>query len=54
MTADQWNAVICVNLNSVFNVTQPLIQGMTERGYGRIINISSIGGGMGVALAVER
>ena len=47
MTADQWNAVIAVNLNSVFNVTQPLIQGMTERGYGRIINISSINGQKG-------
>ena len=47
MSPDQWNAVIDVNLNSVFNVTQPLIQGMTDRGFGRIINISSINGQKG-------
>ena len=47
MSADQWNAVINVNLNSVFNVTQPLIEGMMNRGYGRIVNISSINGQKG-------
>ena len=47
MSPDQWNAVIDVNLNSVFNVTQPLIQGMTDRGFGRVINISSINGQKG-------
>ena len=47
MSVEQWNAVINVNLNSVFNVTQPLIEGMMNRGYGRIINISSINGQKG-------
>ena len=47
MTPDQWNAVINVNLTSVYNCTQPLIEGMTERGWGRVINISSINGQKG-------
>ncbi len=47
MTADQWNAVINTNLNSAFNVTSQVIQGMTERGFGRIINISSVNGQRG-------
>lgn len=47
MTADQWNAVINTNLNSAFNVTQHLVNGMTERGFGRIINISSVNGQKG-------
>ncbi len=47
MTADQWNAVIDTNLNSAFNVTQHLVNGMTERGFGRIINISSVNGQKG-------
>ena len=47
MSSEQWNAVINVNLNSVFNVTQPLIEGMTNRGFGRIVNISSINGQKG-------
>jgi acetoacetyl-CoA reductase len=42
MTLEQWNAVISTNLNSVFNVTRHVIEGMIERGYGRVINISSI------------
>ncbi len=42
-----WNAVINVNLNSVFNVTRQVWEGMLERGYGRIINISSVNGQRG-------
>ena len=42
MTPDQWRAVLATNLDSVFNVTRHVIDGMTERGWGRIINISSV------------
>lgn len=44
MTAQQWGDVINTNLNSVFNVTRPVIEGMRERRWGRIIQISSING----------
>ncbi|WP_411832261.1 beta-ketoacyl-ACP reductase [Pseudoxanthomonas mexicana] len=44
MTAQQWGDVINTNLNSVFNVTRPVIEGMRERKWGRIIQISSING----------
>ncbi|AWV07640.1 acetoacetyl-CoA reductase [Marilutibacter maris] len=44
MKPDQWNDVICTNLNSVYNVTRPVIEGMRERKWGRIIQISSING----------
>ena len=47
MTSQQWNDVICTNLNSVFNVTRPVIEGMRERKWGRIIQISSINGQKG-------
>lgn len=47
MTPEAWNAVINTNLNSLFNVTKPLVDGMTERGFGRIINISSVNGQKG-------
>ncbi len=47
MTPDQWYAVINTNLNSLFNMTRPVIEGMRERGFGRIINISSINGQKG-------
>lgn len=47
MTPDQWIAVINVNLNSVYNCTQPLVEGMTKRGWGRIVNISSVNGQKG-------
>lgn len=47
MNLDQWNAVISVNLNSVFNMTRPVIDGMMNRQFGRIINISSINGQKG-------
>jgi acetoacetyl-CoA reductase len=42
MTEDDWMAVINTNLNSVFNVTRQVVDGMTERGWGRIVNISSV------------
>ena len=42
MTEQDWLAVINTNLNSVFNVTRQVIDGMTERGWGRIVNISSV------------
>ncbi|AAZ24259.1 MULTISPECIES: SDR family oxidoreductase [Colwellia] len=44
MTFDKWNDVINTNLNSLFNVTQPVFNPMCEKGSGRIINISSING----------
>ncbi|QSX78046.1 acetoacetyl-CoA reductase [Agrilutibacter solisilvae] len=47
MTPEQWNEVICTNLNSCFNVTRPVIEGMRERKWGRIIQISSINGQKG-------
>jgi len=42
MSPADWSAVINTNLNGVFNVTRQVIEGMTERGWGRIINISSV------------
>ena len=47
MLPNQWSDVLRVNLDSVFNVTQQVINGMIERGFGRIINISSINGQKG-------
>ncbi len=47
MTPEQWNEVIHVNLASIFNMTRNVIEGMRERGFGRIINISSINGQKG-------
>lgn len=44
MTPVQWNEVIGTNLNSCFNVTRPVIEGMRERKWGRIVQISSING----------
>ena len=47
MEPAQWEAVINVNLNSVFNATRPVWEGMLERGWGRIVNISSVNGQRG-------
>ena len=44
---DDWLAVINSNLNSVFNVTRNVIDGMTERGWGRVVNMSSVNGHKG-------
>ncbi len=42
-----WDAVIRTNLDSVFNMTKPVCESMAERGWGRIINISSVNGSKG-------
>ena len=42
-----WDAVMKTNLDSVFNMTKPVCDGMTDRGWGRIINISSVNGQKG-------
>ena len=47
MTEEQWTEVIRVNLASIFNMTRNVIEGMRERSFGRIINISSINGQKG-------
>lgn len=47
MTRDQWDAVIDTNLNSLFNVTKQVVEGMVAKGWGRIINISSVNGQKG-------
>ncbi len=47
MTKVDWDAVIATNLDSVFNVTKPVVDGMVERGWGRIINVSSVNGQKG-------
>jgi len=47
MTPEYWNQVINTNLNSLFNMTRPLWEGMRARKFGRIINISSINGQKG-------
>jgi len=47
MTPEQWAAVINTNLNSLFNMCRPVIEGMRERNFGRIVNISSINGQKG-------
>ncbi|OWT56108.1 acetoacetyl-CoA reductase [Candidimonas nitroreducens] len=47
MTQEDWRAVIDTNLNSLFNVTKQVIDGMVEKQWGRIINISSVNGQKG-------
>ena len=47
MSKSDWDAVIDTNLNSLFNVTKQVIEGMVDRGWGRIINISSVNGQKG-------
>ena len=47
MSQEQWDDVIRVDLTSLFNMTRPVINGMRERGFGRIISISSINGQKG-------
>jgi acetoacetyl-CoA reductase len=47
MTPEQWYAVINTNLNSLFNMTRPVWDGMRTRKFGRVINISSINGQKG-------
>ena len=47
MTPEQWNEVIDTNLTGVFNMTHPIWPGLRERGFGRVIIISSINGQKG-------
>lgn len=47
MSLEDWRAVIDTNLNSLFNVTKQVVEGMLEKNWGRIINISSVNGAKG-------
>ncbi len=47
MGAEDWDAVLDVNLDSVFNVTRQIVPGMRDRGFGRIVNVSSVNGQTG-------
>ncbi len=47
MDAAQWDAVLDVNLGGVFNLTRHVVEGMSARGFGRIVNISSVNGQTG-------
>jgi len=47
MSPEQWGDVIGTNLGSVFNMSRNVIEGMRERGFGRIVNISSVNGERG-------
>jgi acetoacetyl-CoA reductase len=47
MVSEQWSEVIRVNMDSLFNMTRQVIEGMRDRGWGRVINISSINGQKG-------
>jgi len=47
MTPENWRAVIATNLDSLFNMTRNVIEGMRSRGYGRVISISSVNGQKG-------
>src|SRR5450830_790833 len=49
MTVEEWDSVIETNLNSMFNVTKQVVGDMVEKGWGRIINISSVNGAKGQA-----
>lgn len=47
MEKESWDVVLRTNLDSMFNTTKPFLDGMTQRGWGRIVNISSINGSKG-------
>jgi acetoacetyl-CoA reductase len=47
MTKVDWDAVLDTNLDSVFNMSKPIVDGMVERGWGRVINVSSVNGSKG-------
>ncbi len=47
MDKESWDAVMHTNLDSVFNMTKPVIDSMAERGWGRVINVSSVNGQKG-------
>jgi len=44
MSKEQWDAVLSVNLDSVFHMTRQVVESMIERGFGRIVNIASVNG----------
>jgi acetoacetyl-CoA reductase len=44
MSKEQWDAVLSVNLHSVFHMTRHVVDGMLARGFGRIVNIASVNG----------
>lgn len=47
MSKENWDIVLRTNLDSMFNVTKPFLDGMMDRGWGRIVNIASINGSKG-------
>jgi acetoacetyl-CoA reductase len=47
MTKVDWDAVLNTNLNSVFNMCKPFVESMVQRGWGRVINVSSVNGQKG-------
>ncbi len=47
MTKADWDIVLRTNLDSVFNMTKQVCDGMVERGWGRVINVSSVNGSKG-------
>ena len=47
MTKEQWDQVVSVDLDSLFNMCRPVIEGMRKAGFGRIVNVSSINGRKG-------
>ena len=47
MEPDSWSSVLRTNLDSAYNVTRPVVAGMVQRGFGRVVNISSVNGQQG-------
>ncbi|WP_179403688.1 acetoacetyl-CoA reductase [Burkholderia guangdongensis] len=47
MDKTNWDAVLRTNLDSLFNMSKPIVDGMVERGWGRVINVSSVNGSKG-------
>ena len=47
MSKDDWDSVIRTNLDSVFNMTKQVMDGMVDRGWGRVVNVSSVNGSKG-------
>ncbi|WP_321813059.1 MULTISPECIES: acetoacetyl-CoA reductase [unclassified Paraburkholderia] len=47
MTKVDWDSVLRINLDALFNVTKPFVPGMIERGFGRVVNIGSVNGSRG-------
>lgn len=47
MTKADWDAVMHTNLDSVFNMTKQVLDGMVDRGWGRVVNVSSVNGTKG-------